>query len=250
MSDQTSVFDEQNKQEAETPQEPQTSPFDDQLKSIVNEAGEQKYKDINTALEALKSSQEFIRKLKEEKTQLEQTYNKTKSELEKMGTIDDYVNRLKPDATETQPKETPEGVGGLSEEQVAAILERTLSQREQQSAAQANLQKVEEELVSTHGEKAPEFIKQRASELNMSVADLKNLSSSSPAAALSLLGVEVKKPVVPTQSNVIPPRESADDNPLPTFDRSVAHGGLTNRDLVERLNQVRQYTYKRYGVKA
>ena len=45
--------------------------FADLLGSIKNERGEPKYKDVQTALDALKHSQDFIPQLKIEKEQLE-----------------------------------------------------------------------------------------------------------------------------------------------------------------------------------
>ncbi len=87
MSDQTSVFAEQSQepatpaqeqapqqeqqsqvQQPEQPAAPQPSDnvFADQLASITNERGEPKYKDLPTALQALKHSQEYIPSLKQE----------------------------------------------------------------------------------------------------------------------------------------------------------------------------------------
>lgn len=248
MSDQT-LFDEQNKDTPETPANPQTDPLADLLREIRNEQGEQKYKDIPTALKALANSQQFIRQLQEEKRSVEEEKERVRAELEKMGTIDDYVKRLQPNnATADQPKETPKGDGGLSEERVAQLLEERLTARERQAVATANLSQVETHLKQTHGERAAEFLKQRASELNISVTDLKELAMKTPSAALALLGGEVKKPVVPSQSSVIPPRQAPDDNPFPQFERSVVHGGLTNEELKDRWKQAKAYTHKRLKV--
>lgn len=107
---------EQPKNTEVTPSEPQTDPFADKLQEIRNESGEPKYRDVPTALDALKNSQQFIEQLKQEKRELEEKYNKTQSELERMGAIEEYVEKLKPsNANADQPKETPKGDGGLSE---------------------------------------------------------------------------------------------------------------------------------------
>ena len=76
MSDQTSIFGNQN---APAPQDqnnggnsnPPTPSSNDQLANLLtgikNERGEPKYKDVQTALEALRHSQEYIPTLKQEK---------------------------------------------------------------------------------------------------------------------------------------------------------------------------------------
>lgn len=176
---------EQPKNTEVTPSEPQTDPFADKLQEIRNESGEPKYRDVPTALDALKNSQQFIEQLKQEKRELEEKYNKTQSELERMGAIEEYVEKLKPsNANADQPKETPKGDGGLSEERVAQLLEERLSAREQQALQAANLEKVVGKLTEAHGDNAAEFIKQRAKELNTSAQELKNLAMSNPSVAL------------------------------------------------------------------
>lgn len=249
MSDQTSVFDEQQ-EIPETPDTTQPDPFADQLKRILNENGEQKYKDVETALKALDTSQQFIRQLTEEKRQLEANFNQAKSDLEKMGTIDDYVKRLQPDRTAEAPKETPKGNEGLSVSDLDKLLEQRLNEREVNSVRTANLKQVEDQIAKTHGDGTVEFIKQRSMELSMSPTELKELAMKSPSAALALLGVETKKPTVPTQSSVIPPRQAPDDNPVPQWERSAVHGGMTNTELVNRWNQAKAFTHKRLNVES
>lgn len=243
-----SMFNEDNGT-PETPAQPHSGSLEDKLKDIRNESGEQKYKDVETALEALKNSQQFIEQLKREKREIEERHNKTQSELEKMGAIDDYVKRLQPQNAPADPqKETPKGDGGLSEERVAQLLEERLSAREQQLVQAANLKQVEDQLKQTYGDNSATFLKQRATELSMSITDLKELAMKTPSAALALLGQPNKKPIVPTQSSVIPNRQLNDQNEPPKFERSTVHGGLTAAEMKDRWNQSKSYTNKRLGV--
>lgn len=252
FKEQNTNNEEQQQNNEETPREPQADPFADLLSEIRNENGEPKYKDVATALNALKSSQSFIEQLKAEKRELEEKHNKTQSELERMGTIDDYVNRLQnkspKSATADQPKETPKGEGGLSEEQVARLLDERLTARERQAAQAANLERVQSQLKETHGENAAVFLKQKAEELEMTLDELKELASTKPTVALTLLGGQTKSPTKPSQSSVIPPRQAPDNNPMPSWERSAVHGGLTNKELSERWKQAKQFTYKRIKV--
>lgn len=249
MTDQ-SMFDDNNTNNSETPSQTQNDPLADLLKEIRNENGEQKYKDVATALKALGSSQQFIRQLQEEKRQVEEEKARVKAELERMGTIDDYVKRLQPNRTADEPKETPKGEGGLSVDDLDQLLEQRLTVREQQARKAANLQQVESQVAETYGDKAAEFIKQRAQELSMPIAELKELAMKSPSAALRLLDMSKKNTPAPTHSSVFPPRQPTDDNPIPKFDRSVVHGGMTNEELVERWKQAKAYTHKRLNVES
>lgn len=248
MTDQ-SMFDEQPKQ-PETPANPQLGSLEDLLAGIRNENGEQKYKDVATALQGLKNSQQFIETLKREKREVEEREARARAELEKMGTIDDYVNRLKPQtATPNSEPKTVE-TKGLSEEQVAQLLEQRLTAREMEQTKAANLQQIENHLTQTHGDQAVEFLKTRARELNMTVTDLKELAQRTPSAALQLLGASPNKPANPTQSSGIPPRNNPNTLEPPKFDRSVVHGGLTSQEVKDRWNASKDYTFKRLNIES
>lgn len=243
-----SLFSEEPKQ-PETPAPSSNDPLADLLSGIRNENGEQKYRDVETALAALKSSQAFIEQLKREKREIEDKFTQTKADLERMGTIDDYVKRLQTNPAATEPpKETPKGEGSLSEEQVARMLDQRLTEREQRSMELANLQRVEAELKQAHGDNAVAFIRQKAQELGMTVPDLQAIAKRTPAAALQLLGAAPGKPNAPSQSSMYPPRKVDDDNPMPQFEKGVTAGGITSKELVDRWKSVGAYTHKRLKV--
>ena len=102
MSDQT-IFGDKQEETPATPGNTQTDPFADKLQEIRNENGEPKYKDVETALSALKASQDYIKQLKGENQSWEEKYQSVKEELEKMGSIDDFVNRITPKQEESTP---------------------------------------------------------------------------------------------------------------------------------------------------
>ena len=248
MTDQ-SMFDETKETHQETPDTtPSSDPFEDKLKEITNENGEPKYKDVATAIEALKNSQQFIETLKTEKRTVEEQYQAMKAEMEKMGNIEDFVNRLKPDAEPKKEVETKTAVQGLSEEEVRKLLEQSLSQREKQSAAENNLRQVTEAVSQMHGDKATSFIKERAKALQTTPAALKELAQSNPTMALTLLGGDVKPSSKSSPSTSIPPMQAPNDNPKPVFEKGVSRGGMTNAELVARWREVGEYTNKRIGV--
>lgn len=248
MSDQT-MFTNENNEQQETPAKPQPNPFEDKLKAIRNEDGEPKYKDVETALEALAASQQFIETLKTEKRTTEEQLNAMKTELEKMGNIEDFVKRISPNAQEPEKKvETPPTVKGLSEEEVRQLLEDSLTQRDKQSKAEQNLNRVVEELSKVHGDKASAYIQMKAKELNTTPAALKELASSNPTMALTLLGSQAKPSSQSSPSSINSPRTAPNTNEAPHWEKSAARGGLTNSQLMERWRQSKDYTNKRIGL--
>lgn len=262
MSDQ-GVFGENTPTDGGNPQEPKNQPpaetppksnsdmFADKLTSIVNDKGEPKYKDVETALDALKESQDFIKTLQTEKKTVEEQLAEREEELKKMGNIDDFVNRISPATPQGDPEETPKGESTLSEEKVLELINRTTTQREQASQAANNLNTVVTKLSEQHGgtEKAAAFIQQKAKEFDTTPAELKKLAQSNPTMALQLLGSASKNPEVPASSlktNSQPP--TVDDDGVPKWEKGAARGGLSSKELAARWRAVGEHTHKRLGV--
>lgn len=136
MSDQDDIFGNEPKPNQTNPGDPGTppsDPFADKLAGIKNENGEQKYKDLNTALEALSASQQFIPQLQNENAELKKQMEEMDAKLKQMGNIEDFVNRVSPNQPATPPAEpaTPVQPQGLGEEEIAKLLDQRLDQRNQ-----------------------------------------------------------------------------------------------------------------------
>lgn len=254
-SDQT-MFDDENKQEIPptTPVTPQTDPFVDKLMLIKNEKGEPKYKTVDDALVALAHSQKFIEDLKAEKRATEEALAAERAEREKLGNIDEFVKKLNPNAKPTQPPATPANEDGLSEERVAQLLETTLQKREREKLMQNNLATVQEQIAATHGEKATDFIRNRAKELNTTPAALKELAMTNPTMAMTLLGGGSAKPnPTPSQPSLTKPAIAPKDANVPPrveLGKGVTRGGLSNKELAERFRQSKEFTNKRIGLES
>lgn len=238
---------EQPKQ-TETPSSTSTDPFADKLSVIKNEQGQPKYKDVDTALEALAASQQFIEQLKAEKAEEKRLREEREAELVKMGGIDEFVKKLNP-STQTENKvETPQTSTGLSEEKVAELLEQKLAAREQESRGMTNLQEVTSKLSEVHGDKSSAFIQQRAKELGTTVTELKQLAMTNPRMALAALGEGKTSTPTPTQTSMNLPFKPSEENKPPQFERGTTRGGLTSKEVAERFAQSKAYTNKRLGV--
>lgn len=232
-----------------TPPSAPADPFVDKLSGITNEHGEPKYKDVETALDALKASQQFIEQLKKENAEQTRIREEREAELAKLGSIEDFVNRIKPAAPTNEPVVTPPASTGLSEEDVAKLLQKQLEQRDAQSQQEKNLTEVTQRLSELHGDKSSAVIQSRAKELGTTPSGLRQLASTNPAMALELLGAKSSTPTpAPSQSSVHLPHTPKDDNPMPVFEKSTTRGGLTSKEMAERFRKSREYTNKRIGV--
>lgn len=264
MSDQTSVFEEQTQatkpqetpteqpQESETPpaqeqQQPNAqsdSVFADKLASIKNESGEPKYRDLPTALDALKHSQEYIPQLKSENESLKQEVERLKQNEERMAQLEQTLERLA--APKEESAEAPQGAQGLTPEQIQDLLDNRLAERERQSVVQANLQQVEQALSTQYGEKAQEVVAQKAQEYGMTAADLKSWAEKSPQAVLALFNAKSSaqggKPK-PSSSVNIPPTAPNQDEEIPKLSRYAS-----TKERAEQLAAIRRQTYKRLGI--
>lgn len=225
---------------------PSSSPIVDKLMAIKNEKGEQKYKSVEDALDALAASQQFIPTLLAEKKAVQDALDATNAELAKRDTLEDFVQKLKPTATPQPPSATPNPDAGMSEEKIVQLLESALTGREQAAQAQRNLDTVVNSLQEKHGDKAVEFIKQKATELNTTPAALKELAKSNPTMALTLLGGAVTKP------NASPSQPSLTGNPAPASSpqlaTGLAKGGYSNKELAEAFRASKAETNKRLGL--
>ena len=161
------------------------NPVADLLNTIKNERGEPKYKDINTALDALKHSQEFIPQLRTEKEKLEQELATVKAEVMRLKTVEETVERL----TSQQSKQETPPVQGLTEEAVANLVSKTLSQREQKAVQASNLSQVVNKMKETFGDDAEKLFYSKAQEVGLSAEAINSLAAQSPQAVLQLFGV-------------------------------------------------------------
>lgn len=253
MSTQT-VFesDDQSDKKEELPvTEQSVDAFADQLASILNDNGEPKYKDVQTALNALKASQEFIPSLKQEKETLEEEVGRLREELSKRSAIQDVVDNLrKPPAQEEKPNVDTPTQPSLSQEQIKQLLEefvpQILDQRQEQTLSQKNVLAVDQKLKEFYGDKVEENVRAKAESLGLSIQDLEALSAKSPASALELLGVkEIKAQSKSFSSSVhIPLNPKVEDNLKPTKSMML---GATGREQADYIRRLKEDVMKRNG---
>jgi hypothetical protein len=160
------------------------NPLDTLLQDIKNERGEPKYKTVEDALIGLKHAQEFIPKVKEEKSAAEKELADLREELNRLKGLEETVFEL----TQRKEQTSTNGVA-LNEEDIAKLVERTLTSKQQEELYKKNQQTVVSTLTEKFGKEAENVFYGKAQELGLSVEEMNTLASKNPKAALTLLGV-------------------------------------------------------------
>jgi hypothetical protein len=246
------VFDQNTTSTNTTPIAPATSnPFEDKLKDIVNEQGQPKYKDVTSALDALKASQDHIKRLEDEAKVRSAEEQRLREEAAKAAALEEIVNRM---ANNTQGNQTNVGTttnAGTSEEAIIKTLEKVLVQKEAQNKAQANMTSVQNALLAKFGEKTAEVVAAKAAELGTSPQRLGALSSETPQAVLALFGLigqqgSVSSPTTPSSTSMTAPRN---DEPLKRPEKSLISGpGATDKNRKDMMAKIKDEVYKKYSV--
>lgn len=158
-----------------------------ELGAILNPDGTQKYRDVPTALDALRHSQEYIKKLQDEKAEAET----------KATTMAELMEALKKEA----PPAVPPVPQNLPPALTAGDVETILLQHEQKKIAAQNAKVVTDAFQRLYGEKASEVFYAKAQELGMAPAAINQLAANSPQAVLTMLQANQKAtPPVPHSS--------------------------------------------------
>jgi archaellum component FlaC len=222
-----------------------SNPFDDLLNNIKNDSGERKYNSVESALEALKHSQEYIPTLKDEKNNMSQELEKYKSQQSKLDDLTSIVEKL------TAPKEeasnqTRESYG---EQDVAKLVQEALNNNKVQSTRESNTHSVTSALADKFGTEAEKEFYGKASELGMTKEAFNDLAATSPKAVLSFFGNITQEPSMMKGSQSL---NHSFEKPKPSgkvdkAERSVMAGASTG-DLKSEMARHKAAVYAKYGV--
>ena len=195
MSDQTSsIFNDQNTP-TQAPNVPTGTPAQSNgdlanlLGSIKNERGEQKYKTVEDALVGLQNSQTYIPELK---NQLAEREAELRTAREAAARVEEMQRSI--EALTQQNEVKPNQPSGFSADQIAELVNQTLTKKQTEDTYKANIVSVVNAMQTTLGTEAEKVYNAKAIELGMSVAQLNSLSASNPKAVLTLLGISGSAP--------------------------------------------------------
>lgn len=245
MSDQD-IFNANPEQDNAPKSSSQGNP-EDLLKMILNENGEPKYKSLNSALEALTHSQQFIPTLQSENAKLKEQLQAAQAELEKVGSVESVVTKLFENRSDPNPTADPQKAGGLDESKVAEMFNQLLSKQRSEEQQAANLNTVVSKLSELYGDKAGEMIKQKASELGATTEQLKQLSMTNPNMVLAYFDGVKTISKNPSSGTVIPPHQPPKAPGLQPPEKSLLRGA-NSKEVAAYWAQVKQDTYNKLGV--
>jgi len=221
-----------------------SSLFNDQLAAIKNESGEQKYKTLDDALNALKHSQEYIPDLK---TQLDSTKLELEALKVKLGateTVESAIQKLASEKSETNLDTT--NVSGLDEQGVINLLNKL----EAGKSTATNVSQVDNAISKKYGEKAKEIVANKARELGITPERMGQLAGENPNLVLALFGATASPTNSTTTSSYnIPANAPIQPNAISPPEKSLL-SGATTAEQVDYMRKVREEVYRKHGIQS
>lgn len=195
--------------EEATPNPEPSDPVATLLSEIKDESGRQKYADVTVALNALKSTQEYIPTLKQKINDLEQKA----SMFNEMNTVEQLLNSIQPPAPEPQEQITPDPAEPEEQVSLEDKFKEFLAKERLEQAKQQNLQSVNTKLAEMFGDKQQEMYETKAKELGVNKEFLDAMAQKSPNAVLEYFKKSTPVSVTPestmntTSPGFVPPKE-------------------------------------------
>lgn len=185
MSDQGNIFQPEGTP-APAPQaaEPAPAPvptFADKLSGITNETGEQKYANVDTALDALAASQQYIPQLQQQMDAKEAELQELRLEVARSKGLEDAMQQFQ---TPNDPTPATQ-VSEVDPVKAREMLETIVAEQAQAAARASNITAVTESLTEKYGEKAEEMFYSKAKELGLGVEGMNKLAQEAPGAVLA-----------------------------------------------------------------
>lgn len=189
----------QTEQNAEQTQQ-ETTPQESYLQKLVEAKGDN-WKDPEVLAKGKLEADGYIKTLEEQLAQMREDLKKQEYQTQ-------VIEQLQNKAAESTAAKTevPNNNGSvkdqnttanLSEEDLKSLVEKTLSQREQEAVIKQNLAQVDKALDETFGTEALAVVQKKAEELGMSIERMKDIAAESPNAFFALIGEKPKQPMNP-----------------------------------------------------
>lgn len=159
-----------------------------------------KFQDPEALARGKYEADQFVEDLKRQNQELREDLDKA-SKVDQL--LEEIRSQNKAGDTSTPTSGNPDGgagdpsdtSSGLTEEQMKALIESTISQRETVQQTEKNLSEVNSFMQEHFGSKAGEFLKSKESEVGLSVTKMKELASENPKAFYRLVGLDTEKGV-------------------------------------------------------
>lgn len=189
----------QTEQTAEQTQQA-PAPSESYLQKLVEAKGEN-WKDPEVLAKGKLEADGYIKTLEEQLAQMREDMKKQEYQAQ-------ILEQLQNKATESTAVKNgvPNNNGNvdgqnttapINEEDLKSLVEKTLTQREQQSLVKQNLAQVDKALEESFGTEALTVVQKKAQELGMSLERMKDIAAESPNAFFALIGEKPKQALNP-----------------------------------------------------
>lgn len=168
----------------------------DYVKELVGEG--KKFRDVQSLAQGKVEADRFIERLKAETEEMRRELNSRLS-------VEDFVKQMKQEKLQTgspsnQTQTPPVGIEqpqikpGMSPEEIASLVEKQITQKDEEKQRRENVMFARNELLKQWGQTFPEKLKLEAGRLGVSEEFLSQTAEKAPMAFLKLLGVQPEGP--------------------------------------------------------
>lgn len=227
-----------------TPPPPVTDIYADQLGAIKNEDGTPKYDSIEKALVALTQGQLHITKLEDESAVTSIELEALREQAAKAESVDEIVARLT-NAQQNTDVITP--TPGVDEAAVNQLIVDAMNANSEKANREANVDLVQNTLISKYGDKAADVISAKAIELGITKEALREMSSANPKVALALFEVVAPNRDMPTSTSVNLERGPQEPAPVERPKKSLLMGA-TSKEQAAFMAEITNSVYKKHNV--
>lgn len=245
MTDQATIFNE-NKTETTTTtpvtEAATTEPvntgqtvqdYHDELMSITDANGKQKYSTVEEALKAIPHANDHISKIEAENAEYRQKLAEAKA-------AEDLVAQIQ-QASTPQTSENP----SVSMEAITTLVDQAIAAKDQQTRIQSNQSRVATQLTDKFGEKAEEMYLAKGKELGLGPQTLNEIAGTSPEAVLAWFGETVSKPNPTTIKSTVVSHGMR--QPQGSNNKRSVMGTVSDVDLRSEWNRIKQQVEAEYA---
>ena len=222
--------------------------FNNKLADIKNDGGDQKYKDLSTALDALKASQEFIPELTTKLSAAEEKVARLEAELATREDVAEILGQMTVPDQKVEAPVTP-AVEGLSEDTVQKLIADNIAKRDASMLEARNSELVVKTLITKYGteETAKKAINNMAAKLETDAKTLGELAKRNPSMVLGYFeGVGNKTPDTQIKQTINTPNFTPKEGLAPP-EKSLL-SGATASELGDYMAKIKEEVYKELDV--
>lgn len=173
--------------------------YKEALAQITNPEGNQKYKDVTTALESIKPKDTMILQLQEEVAEAKLKQMELEDTLSKKESAEELVRKVMENQRQQQNTDTPTGEDAEKTIDIGELVRQELKGLQAEDSKKTNRTRVASVLAESYGDKANDVLASKMKELDISPEFFKGVIEQSPLAALELLGLKAKAKAAPVK---------------------------------------------------